>query len=85
MDPYTIREQFRAAFNGNTNFMTPTVIRYGKQGDFLYELSRGAGLFGKPLFGVTVLDLDGTHRHDLSESFSTIEEAESYIEVLKAG
>lgn len=85
--PYTndhIRQTFRRAFNGEPNLMTPEILRYGKKGDLIYELSRGSGIKpGTLMFGVSVLTKDGK-RTDLSEGgFSTLEEAEDYIATLK--
>lgn len=69
---------FNQVYNGARNFMTPDLIRYGQHGRFFYELSSGMFMNDK-LFGVTVLEKNGTKRHDLSSSFPTQSEAEQYI------
>ncbi len=78
---------FRAAYNGTpgVNFMTPTWIRNGKQGKFVYELSTGRGFMSDDsIFGVTVVRVDPlTKEHDLSKCLQSREEAETYIKTLR--
>jgi hypothetical protein len=79
----TSEYRFKEVVKGS-NFMTPEVIRYGQQGDYVYELSRGSGFYGKPVYGVTVVDLrTDEHRNDLSESFASLQEATDYINDLE--
>ena len=81
MTPTEIRAVFMRRFNNQKNFMTSTVIRYGKKKDLLYELSTGRGFMDSQLFGVTVLTVDGK-RTNLSQSFSKKTDAEYYISSL---
>jgi len=75
-----IRAVFAEAYNGKTNFLTPYIIGYGKRGRLVWELSKGKGLFpGTQLYGVTVIELPRTKRPDLSNAFSSEEEARGYI------
>lgn len=86
MKHHEIRNIFSKVFNGQKNIMTPDVLRYGKAGDYYYELSQSdshyKNAFGGARFGVTVLD----HLHnktDLSKSFNNLNSAELYIKSLK--
>lgn len=65
------------------NIMTPEILAYGVQGIFAYELSEGTGFRREPIFGVTVMELSGTRRHDLSQMFHSLEDADEYIHTLK--
>ena len=49
---------YREYFKGK-NFMTPNVIRYGETDNFYYELSKGQGISGGDIYGVTVITKDG--------------------------
>ena len=74
--------QFRAVVKGK-NFITPEIMRYGQQGDYVYELSKGAWL-DAGLYGVTVVDLrTNKHRNDLSRSFTDYKQANEYINDLE--
>jgi hypothetical protein len=64
------------------NLITPDVLGYGVRGIFAYELSEGTGFGTNPLYGVTVLELTGERRNDLSQMFHSIEEADEYIKKL---
>jgi hypothetical protein len=70
------------------NFMTPNVRRYGKgesDRSLIYELSEGTGIDGKPIFGVTIVKVDGNsaeHVHDESKLFQTLISATKYIKTL---
>jgi|DEB0MinimDraft_4_1074332.scaffolds.fasta_scaffold10913_7 hypothetical protein len=75
-----IRAVFRRVYNGKVNFMTPTVMDYGKRGKMVWELSRGDNILGDgQLYGVTVIELPNTKRHDLSQCFNTHKSAHAYI------
>jgi hypothetical protein len=76
-----IKDIFKTVFKGKTNIMTPEVIRYGKKGEHVYELSKGEGMNREPLFGVTVLTTAG-ERTDLGQAFSSLGMAENYIKNL---
>lgn len=82
-DTTLARQTFRDAFNGQTNFMTPEVLRYGKKGDLFYELSAGTGMHGERIYGVTVITTKG-ERTDLSKGgFDDVLKAEKYITSLR--
>lgn len=83
MPTHEIKKIFEQTFMGQKNIVTPEIIRYGKSGKHLYELSRGLDMNGSELFGVTVLDIWGKHVHALSKSFYKKEEAEAYVKALK--
>lgn len=70
---------FRRAYGGQPNFMTPSVLKYGKKGKMVWELSTGRGLGGGSIYGVTVIELPLTKRHDLSECFASYDAAKAYI------
>lgn len=75
-----VRAIFRDVYNGDTNLMTPDVLRYGNKGDLVYEISSGE--FGPDtLFGVTVLERNGTgwHRSKHSKMCESRGEAEAYV------
>lgn len=74
-----VDEMFREAFNGQPNLMTPHVETRGSRGAFVYEISSGEGITGATIYGVTILDLRGNQRHDLSTSFSSYKEALDYL------
>lgn len=78
-----IARTFRDTFNGQGNFMTPHLIRYGRKRNLIYELSKGSGLVpGTIIYGVTVLTKAG-ERTRLSEGgFESLEDAEAYIKTL---
>jgi hypothetical protein len=79
----TNKQRFRLVVKGD-NFVTPKIIRFGQQGDYVYELSTGRGLFNADVFGVTVVDLrTDEHRRDLSQAFFNREEAEDFINDLE--
>lgn len=70
---------FRRVYNGERNFMTPSLITYGKRGRHLYEISSGKGISGTPLYGVTVIDIAGNRCPKLSTCFSSLERAQAYV------
>ena len=72
------RKVFAETYGDSPNFMTPMVMEYGATTEHVYELSRGEGILGGSLFGVTILTHDG-ERTELSKSFDTLEEATEYI------
>jgi len=75
-----IKDTFNRAYNGETNFMTPNVIKYGKRGKYIYELSDGdAFMRSGRIYGVTVLTTDG-EKTDMGSSFQSKQEAEDYID-----
>lgn len=79
MQRHEIAHLFRRAYNGQPNFMTPNPVTYGKRGRLCYEISRGTGIDGRPLYGVTVIELDMNRRHDLSQCFDSFHKADEYV------
>ena len=78
----TARQVFRDVFGDEPNFMTPNLVKLETIGDYIVEVSEGSGLEpGTRLYGVTVLELDGT-RTDLSRSFPNPEAVAGYLETL---
>lgn len=79
-----IKILFDKTYNGKTNFMTSTVVRYGKAKDYIYELSEGEGFQpGKKIYGVTVLNLDGSKTHHLNSCCMNLASSEQYISSLR--
>jgi len=78
------KEIFERVVKG-MNFMTPSLIRHGRQGDLVYELSTGPGIIqGTKIYGVTVVDARTREKdHDLSDCFRTQEAAEKHISTLR--
>ena len=71
-----------AKFKGK-NFMTPHVIEYGETENYIYELSWGHGSEpNSELYGVTVLNKDGSRTEGLSTCFNTEEQAKQHIQTL---
>jgi len=72
------------AYNGQPNLITPKVVRFGWRPDgCAYELSTGEGIFGAPIWGVSVVDPRHPERRTpRSKCCHSLEEAETYI---KAG
>jgi len=74
-----IKDAFDRVYNGEKNFMTPNVIRYGKRGKYIYELSDGdAFMRSGRIYGVTVLTTGG-EKTELGSNFQSKQEAEDYI------
>lgn len=80
---------FKARFNGNPNIMTPDLMRYGWKDGLAYELAHGDSIpmRGQPpghIYGVTVLNPDGTDAERDGERLSTclhsLPEALAYIQ-----
>ena len=83
----TVDQAFNKVFNGQTNFMTPT-IKYRKiAGNFGIELSSGRGLSDNTIYGVTVISdvlTDEPKRESgVSRCFVNMEEAEEYITTIE--
>lgn len=70
------RELFQKVYNGQANFMTPDVLRYGVTSGYAWEISEGTGIGGEPIFGLTVVNVMlGTPNKELSGMYYTFEEA----------
>ena len=81
---------FRKRFpQRDKNFMTPNVEKFGKVNcNVAYELSSGRGFENDTIYGVTLVSHNpkkGTTRslHDVSQSFHSKNEAQSFINKLK--
>ena len=83
--PTSARELFRSTFKGSTNFLTREVVTYGwvASGRHAYEISRGEGMGGGYLYGVTIIDADGTHNSDLSEAVHSLGAVEEKLQRIR--
>lgn len=76
-------------YRDSKNFMTPHVIKVDKMSrNIAYELSSGEGISHNTIYGVSLVELDeatGKTKRLFKDSdcFSTLAEAESYIEDYK--
>ena len=92
MVTFNTRYIFDRYFNGNKNFFTPNVYSYGhkKYGYkvLLYEKSKGKGLFGSDLYGLSCLLLNNetneVQQIDLSKAFGSLKELDNYLETINA-
>ena len=86
MDYNTITRLFSLAYKGQPNFMTPNILSYGSEGSLAWELSTGRGISDEQIWGITVLENDGTghpiKRTDLGECFHSRAAAMRYIATL---
>jgi len=71
MQHHEIVATFERVFKGQPNFMTPEVIGYGQRGDFIFECSEGRGIEQERIFGLTILDLEGTNYPEYSGMYNT--------------
>lgn len=82
-------EIIRAEYGDSRNFLTPTRVSTGKLPDGAYELSRGVGIDGELVWGVSVvrLNADGTTRrdNDAAQVFWSSTSAMLYISALRRG
>ncbi len=49
--------KFKEVVKGK-NIMTPNIISYEEFGDYVVELSKGIGMNGEDLYGVTVVNVE---------------------------
>ena len=56
--------------SGN-NFMSPEILAYGHcwNQDYVFEISRGNGIFSRWIYGITIVHKTDGHDHDRSSSF----------------
>lgn len=67
------------------NFMTPNVIEYFDLTNGLFiEVSEGTGFNNDPIFGITVINADGTQNHDKSTMFQSKDDAYGYVGTLES-
>lgn len=75
-------KEFRQVVKGE-NFMTPKLSGYWQSGDYQCEVSRGTGIDGQKIYGVTVVNTDTMeHDHSLSKCFPNRQQALAYVKVL---
>ena len=78
-----IAKVFFDTFSGYKNIITPEIIKYGivgERGTILYEISKGKGMYGEKVFGVTVITIGGEKRGELSRGgFLKLSQAEAYV------
>lgn len=68
------------------NIVTPSVLAYYRAGEYYVELSRGRGMDGQPLYGLTARRAaDGAPAYDKSGCFATREAALARLAELDAG
>ena len=77
-DATRAREIFSDTFGDSGNFMTPEAVSFQIAGPYAVELSTGTGFRHEPIFGVTVLELDGT-RTTHGACFDSRSDAVAYI------
>ena len=80
----TPKEVIHAEYGSSKNFMTPDILKTGWCGKLrAFELSRGQGILGGSIYGVTVVQLreDGTTEKcsNLSKMFSSRADAREHI------
>ena len=64
------------------NFMTPTIERRGRSGDWAWEISSGTGIDREPIFGTTFLLWDGDRwlrRFDDDKLCYSMHEARAHV------
>ena len=79
------KQTFRSIVKGR-NFITPKVLKYGKTGRHIYELSDGEGFKHNIMYGITVITLEDCnwkYNTDLGKMCEDLNEATSYIKQLK--
>ena len=80
------RRILHAEFGGEPNFMTPSVVGTGLLSDNIaWEISSGSGVFGKTIYGVTVVTEGGRTSRDfkMSDCFDSHKAASQYIKGLR--
>lgn len=79
----TAQGAFYTVFNGRHNFLTRTFVDYRTIPERYYiEISKGTGIDGCTIYGVTVIDFALVHRCDLSMLFYNWYDAIDYIDSL---
>jgi len=84
-DHTSARDLFRTLFKGEMNLFTREVVRYGwvASGRHAYEISKGESMGGGSMYGVTIIDANGTHNHDLSEAMHSMEEVDAKLQSIR--
>ena len=64
----------------NSNVITPHLVGYYNNGQYDMELTKGEGMSGTDVFGVTVVNtVTKEHEHDISKMFHSRKEAVNYM------
>lgn len=82
MQTSEIRAAFRRVYNGKQNFLTPTIVDFGKRGAHLFEISTGTGINRQPIYGVTVITVRGDKCPDHNGCFDSLEAAYAHARAL---
>ena len=82
-------ELVKMEYENSHNFITPRIISYGwvKRNKMAYELSQGYGIGGERIYGLSVVEWNGTasiRRSDLCNIFYTRDEIKQYLKQLKS-
>lgn len=74
---------FNRVYNGDSNFMTPTLVKHLQVGGLVVEVSKGRGMSQDTIYGVTVIELPGVKRPDLCKCCFSMGEVTRYIACLR--
>lgn len=80
-------EAFYTAFRGHVNIMTREILERGIAGEWAWEISRGRWVDGEPIYGVTVIGIDGSRSDEsfvLSKMFDSYRDATEHVRSLDA-
>ena len=82
------KELVKKEYGSSRNFMTPRVLSYGwiVKDKEAYELSQGYGIEGERIYGLSIVEWNGTasiRRSDLGGIFYNKDEIKQYIKQLK--
>jgi len=86
MNKGEIKRYFNIAFTA-PNFITPNIMDYMSNGNFIAEISYGNGITGETIYGVTVIQVDKErkkliHRIDLGNVFMSVRDCIKHVESL---
>ena len=82
------KELVKKEYGSSRNFMTPRVLSYGwiVKNEVAYELSQGYGIKGERIYGLSIVEWNGTdskRRSDLGGIFYNRDEIKQYIKQRK--
>ena len=81
-------ELVKMEYGSSHNFITPHIISYGwiVKDKMAYELSQGYGIKGERIYGLSIVEWNGTalRRNDLSDVFYSRDGIKQYIKQLKS-
>jgi len=73
-------QAFFHVYKGQQNFMTPRREQpLAVKDGYVYEIASGEGMRGQPIFGVSVVSLDGQRMPKLNGLFDTLADAREYV------